>query len=156
MIKTNRGKHGGKRADLWIGDGYFIEESDVLLFEILVLAVISCYGGGLSCMPAFLSDLFGVKQLASIHGSILTAWGMAGVAGPFLLSFMKETTGAMRRRFISFLPCSLWLLSYLGSLRGRDGNKKGAVDLTRYFKSKKTLIQSQSQLLQEFLYMASS
>ena len=67
--------------------------SDALLFEVLVLAVISCYGGGFSCMPAFLSDLFGVKQLASIHGSILTAWGMAGVAGPLLLSFMKETTG---------------------------------------------------------------
>ena len=60
--------------------------SDALLFEMLVLAVISCYGGGFSCMPAFLSDLFGVKQLASIHGSILTAWGMGRcrrTASPF-------------------------------------------------------------------------
>ena len=45
-------------------------------------------------MPAFLSDIFGVRQLASIHGSILTAWGIAGVAGPLILAFMKETTGS--------------------------------------------------------------
>ena len=44
-------------------------------------------------MPAYLSDIFGVKQLSSIHGSILTAWGIAGVAGPLILAFMKENTG---------------------------------------------------------------
>ena len=68
--------------------------TEALWFEILVLAVISCYGGGFSCMPAYLADLFGVKQLASIHGSILTAWGMAGIAGPVILSMMKESTGS--------------------------------------------------------------
>ena len=40
-----------------------------------------------------LSDIFGVRQLASIHGSILTAWGIAGVAGPVILAVMKENTG---------------------------------------------------------------
>ena len=64
------------------------------IFQALVLAIISCYGGGFSCMPAFLSDIFGVRQLASIHGSILTAWGIAGVAGPLIPAFMKETTGS--------------------------------------------------------------
>ena len=44
-------------------------------------------------MPAYLSDIFGVRQLSSIHGSILTAWGIAGIAGPVILSVMKETTG---------------------------------------------------------------
>ena len=43
-------------------------------------------------MPAYLSDLFGTKQLSAIHGRILTAWGMAGIAGPLLLSFIRETT----------------------------------------------------------------
>ena len=53
--------------------------TDSFVFQFLVLAVISCYGGGFSCMPAFLSDIFGVRQLAAIHGSILTAWGIAGI-----------------------------------------------------------------------------
>ena len=69
------------------------QTGDVFLFEWLVLAIISCYGGGFSCMPAYLSDLFGVRQLAAIHGSILTAWGMAGIAGPLVLAMMKEMTG---------------------------------------------------------------
>lgn len=43
-------------------------------------------------MPAYLSDLFGTKQLSAIHGRILTAWGMAGIAGPLLLSFIREMT----------------------------------------------------------------
>lgn len=69
------------------------QTGDVFLFEWLVLAIISCYGGGFSCMPAYLSDLFGIRQLAAIHGSILTAWGMAGIAGPLVLAMMKEMTG---------------------------------------------------------------
>ena len=95
--------------------------SDALLFEILVLAVISCYGGGFSCMPAFLSDLFGVKQLASIHGSILTAWGMAGVAGPLLLSFMKETTGgyAATLHLFSAMLAVAFALSWVLAWKGR-------------------------------------
>jgi OFA family oxalate/formate antiporter-like MFS transporter len=63
-------------------------------FQVLVLLIITCYGGGFSCMPAYLSDLFGVKALSAIHGRILTAWGAAGVAGPLLLSWIKETTNS--------------------------------------------------------------
>ena len=66
--------------------------TEAFLFQVLVLIIVSCYGGGFSCMPAYLSDLFGTKQLSAIHGRILTAWGMAGIAGPLLLSFIRETT----------------------------------------------------------------
>ena len=44
-------------------------------------------------MPAYLSDLFGTRQLSAIHGRILTAWGLAGIAGPSLVSFFKATVG---------------------------------------------------------------
>ena len=63
-------------------------------FQVLVLLIISCYGGGFSCMPAYLSDLFGTKYLSAIHGRILTAWGAAGVAGPLVLSIIKENTNS--------------------------------------------------------------
>lgn len=72
------------------------------LFYILVLTIISCYGGGFSCMPAFLSDLFGVRQLSSIHGIMLTAWALAGIAGPMLLSVIKETTGSYHQTMLVF------------------------------------------------------
>ena len=62
------------------------------LFQALVLLIISCYGGGFSCMPAYLSDLFGTRELSAIHGRVLTAWGVAGVVGPTLVSLFREQT----------------------------------------------------------------
>lgn len=66
--------------------------TDSFMFQLLVFIIITCYGGGFSCMPAYLSDLFGTKQLSAIHGRILTAWGLAGIAGPLLLSVIYERT----------------------------------------------------------------
>lgn len=66
--------------------------TDSFMFQLLVFIIITCYGGGFSCMPAYLSDLFGTKQLSAIHGRILTAWGLAGIAGPLLLSVIYEST----------------------------------------------------------------
>ena len=60
------------------------------LFQALFLVIISCYGGGFSCLPAYLADLFGTKSLSNIHGKVLTAWAMAGLAGPYLISVLKE------------------------------------------------------------------
>ena len=62
------------------------------MFQALVLLIISCYGGGFSCMPAYLSDLFGTRELSAIHGRVLTAWGVAGVVGPTLVSLFREQT----------------------------------------------------------------
>ena len=85
------------------------------VFYILVLTIISCYGGGFSCMPAFLSDLFGVRQLSSIHGIMLTAWALAGIAGPMLLSVIKETTGSYHQTMLVFagLMAAALLLSVI-------------------------------------------
>lgn len=86
---------------------------DAAAFTAWTLLIISCYGGGFSCMPAYLSDLFGVRHLSSIHGVILTAWGMAGIAGPLLLSVMKSETGgygATLRLFAGLLALA-WLLA---------------------------------------------
>lgn len=87
--------------------------SDAAAFAAWTLLIISCYGGGFSCMPAYLADLFGVRHLSSIHGVILTAWGMAGIAGPLLLSVMKSETGgygATLRLFAGLLALA-WLLA---------------------------------------------
>ena len=60
------------------------------LFQFLTLLIISCYGGGFSCMPAYLSDIFGIRCLSAIHGRVLTAWGLAGIAGPTLVSLLHD------------------------------------------------------------------
>ncbi|MFC6723642.1 OFA family MFS transporter [Halobium palmae] len=65
----------------------------VWMLAALLFLVITCYGGGFACLPAYLSDLFGTKEVSAIHGYALTAWGFAGVAGPQLASTILESTG---------------------------------------------------------------
>lgn len=95
--------------------------SDATAFAAWVLLIISCYGGGFSCMPAYLSDLFGVRHLSSIHGVVLTAWGMAGIAGPLLLSVMKCATGGYSTTLHIFagLLAFAWLLAAWLHMRRR-------------------------------------
>lgn len=72
------------------------------LFEVLVLLIISCYGGGFSCMPAYLADLFGTRELSAIHGRVLTAWGAAGIAGPVLTAYLREATNSYTAPLLCF------------------------------------------------------
>ena len=79
--------------------------TDGFLFQALIYIIITCYGGGFSCMPAYLSDLFGTKQLSAIHGRILTAWGLAGIVGPLLLSLIYERTHSYSLTLYFFSGC---------------------------------------------------
>ncbi len=79
--------------------------TDSFLFQALIFLIITCYGGGFSCMPAYLSDIYGTKQLSAIHGRILTAWGLAGIAGPLLLSQIYERTHSYSVTLYFFSAC---------------------------------------------------
>ncbi|WP_010530349.1 L-lactate MFS transporter [Lentibacillus jeotgali] len=90
--------------------------TSVIIFQILVYAIVSCYGGGFSSVPAYIGDLFGTKQLGAIHGYILTAWAVAGVVGPMLLSLIYDNTNSYELVLIIFgimhvisLLISLWI-----------------------------------------------
>lgn len=73
--------------------------TNVVLFAILLCVIISCYGGGFACLPAYIGDLFGTKELGTIHGYTLTAWSMAGVAGPSLVAYIVSATGSYTLSF---------------------------------------------------------
>ena len=88
--------------------------TDSFMFQALIFIIITCYGGGFSCMPAYLSDLFGTKQLSAIHGRILTAWGLAGIAGPLILSLIYERTHSYSLTLYFFSGC--FVLSLIISL----------------------------------------
>lgn len=63
-----------------------------LLFQGLVFLILSCYGGGFACMPAFVKDLFGARQLGIIFGYVLTAWAVAGIVGPLFAAGIRSVT----------------------------------------------------------------
>lgn len=106
----------------------------VILFQVLVYAILSCYGGGFASIPAYIGDLFGTRQLGAIHGYILTAWAMAGVVGPVLLSAIYDSTqsydltmmifGCM---FLAALLVSLWIRVDIKRLRN-EMNKDTAME----------------------------
>lgn len=73
-----------------------------LALEIALCLIITCYGGGFASMPAFISDIFGPKNVSAILGLILTAWSAAGIAGPILIAWIRETTGSYGRTFSVF------------------------------------------------------
>ncbi len=68
--------------------------TSVLLFTILVYYIMTCYGGAFASIPAYIGDIFGTKELAAIHGYILTAWALAGLAGPIIIAYVKDSTGS--------------------------------------------------------------
>ncbi|EBQ8600493.1 OFA family MFS transporter [Salmonella enterica] len=79
---------------------------DIVFFEATLLLIITCYGGGFSTLPAYIGDLFGLRQISTIHGYVLTAWAMAGLVGSSLSSLIRQNTGsynAMMQIFSSIL-----------------------------------------------------
>lgn len=67
--------------------------SSPIAFIVLICLLMTCYGGGFSAMPIYIADIFGDKVVASIHGYVLTAWALAGMAGPILLSTITNISG---------------------------------------------------------------
>ncbi len=87
-----------------------------LFFQCLIFIILTCYGGGFSTLPAFLGDMFGTKQLGTIHGYELTAWGLAGMVGPSIVTRVLEATGSYSATlyiFAGFLTFALAVTFFL-------------------------------------------
>jgi OFA family oxalate/formate antiporter-like MFS transporter len=69
------------------------------LLAVMAFIIVSCYGGGFGTMPAFNADYFGSKNVGTIYGLMITAWGFGGVLGPTLISYMYDATGSYARAF---------------------------------------------------------
>jgi OFA family oxalate/formate antiporter-like MFS transporter len=94
-----------------------------LAMEIVLCLIITCYGGGFASMPAFISDIFGPKNVSAILGLILTAWSAAGIAGPILIAWIRQSTGSYERTFSVFSAMLLAGL-ILAALLKREINKR--------------------------------
>jgi OFA family oxalate/formate antiporter-like MFS transporter len=73
-----------------------------LLFMIVTFIILTCYGGGFASIPAYISDLFGLDELPTIHGFILTAWSLAGIVGPMLNAYIYEQTQSYQQSLYIF------------------------------------------------------
>lgn len=109
--------------------------TSVIIFQILIFLVVSCYGGGFSNLPAFIADLFGTKELGAIHGYLLTTWSLGGLIGPTLVSQIYTRTGSYIPVFYVFaglitiaLIISVFLLISIKKVKKRNLETSVAVE----------------------------
>jgi OFA family oxalate/formate antiporter-like MFS transporter len=72
--------------------GLVVAAKEVGLF-LTCLFIGLCYGGVLALMPAITADFFGTKNLGLNYGAVFTAWGAAGVLGPYMAGYIRTVTG---------------------------------------------------------------
>ncbi len=61
----------------------------ITLFVAAFCVIFTMYGGGFATIPAYLRDLFGVYEVGAIHGRLLTAWSVAALTGPTVLTYLR-------------------------------------------------------------------
>ncbi|HEV2738215.1 MAG TPA: OFA family MFS transporter [Candidatus Elarobacter sp.] len=77
----------------------------LVLFAFAI--ILACYGGGFGTMPSFNADYFGTRFLGQNYGYIITAWGLAGLVGPYIAGAVKDRTGSFSGALV---PMAIMLL----------------------------------------------
>jgi len=78
----------------------YIAPPSLPLFVILICYQYACLGGGFATMPAYAADTFGTKYAGRIYGWMLTAWGIAAVAGPTVYARVYQSSGSYTRALL--------------------------------------------------------
>ena len=65
----------------------------IILVIALIMVANAGYGGGFSNVPTLLSDHYGMSNISAIHGITLSAWGVAGLTGNQLASWIVNRFG---------------------------------------------------------------
>ena len=74
---------------------------------ILAAALIGFnYGGSFALFPAMTADYFGNRSVGSNYGWMFTAYGVAGLAGPLLAGYFKDTAQGS-------LDPSVWMTPFI-------------------------------------------
>jgi MFS family permease len=100
------------------------------LFVSAFCIILSMYGGGFAAIPAYLRDMFGTYQVGAIHGRLLTAWSVAGVLGPVLISYIRDSQidhGVPKAQAYSvtmYIMCGLLLIGFLCNFAIRAVDEK--------------------------------
>lgn len=80
------------------------------LICVSIILINACYGGGFSCIASILSDHYGNTNLSKIHGTVLSAWGIAGLIGNNLSAAVFQMCG-------TWYPV-IWILILLYCING--------------------------------------
>src|SRR5262249_22666735 len=102
----------------------FLMRESLALFYVLVGMVYYCYGTQLSVYASTSADFYGTKYVGFNYGLLLTAWGVAGILGPFLGGRVFVATGEYRYAF--FIAAGVSVVALATLMLARDPNAEPA------------------------------
>ncbi len=94
------------------------------VFGALVCYILLCYGGGFGTLPAFVSDTFGSKMMATAYGALLTTWGSAGIVGPQLVAWLRDNYPENASAYAFNVGAGFLLVGFVVSLGLRNPARK--------------------------------
>ena len=101
--------------------GILMTETNPWIFSALVCYVLLCFGGGFATMPPFVLDVFGTKKMSTIYGAVLTAWAVAGIAGPVYVGYLKDMYPDRAVMYCFLIGILMLAAGYLFSYLLNDG-----------------------------------
>lgn len=70
-------------------------------FVLASLGVVGfAYGGTIAAHPAYIAKQYGRQNSAKVYGRVFTAWGTAGLAGPWLAGALYDSGGTYLSAFL--------------------------------------------------------
>lgn len=64
------------------------------LIVVPLILIPALYGAGFSTCPSILSNKYGMNHISTIHGMVLSAWGVAGLVGNQIAANVFKYTGS--------------------------------------------------------------
>ncbi|MFX0185013.1 MAG: OFA family MFS transporter [Candidatus Hodarchaeota archaeon] len=98
-------------ATLGVSMFFFGVQTEVITLTIGAALIGFCFGGNFALFPSATADHFGTKNLGSNYGLVFTAYGVAGILGPFLAGVMDYANVFPLLGFLSFLALALAILT---------------------------------------------
>jgi OFA family oxalate/formate antiporter-like MFS transporter len=100
----------------------------VTIFTVATVFVIQFFFGcGFACLPNILEQSYGMKQLATIQGYMLTAWAVAGLVGNQISTFIidRSNPGTLNQMYgVLAVLYSAQLVFLLVWVRNNNKTKK--------------------------------
>jgi predicted MFS family arabinose efflux permease len=88
MVKAGTVKESSVTVKVF-NDGVWTTVTYLMVITVVLIFVVQFFFGvGFGCLPNVLHQNYGLHQLSTVHGLVLSAWGCAGLVGNQLSGYI--------------------------------------------------------------------
>ena len=66
--------------------------TNIIIFQIAMYTLAAGYGAGFALIAPYAADVFGTRNVGTIHGRLLFSWSLSGLFAPQLLAYIYAIT----------------------------------------------------------------